>query len=77
MHKIFHKERVNTDNFRKEFFRIPPEVVQAAMKKMEITSDWYFSSEAREFRESDQMREVMKQEKHSTDRESETFPVSI
>ena len=77
LHKIFHKERVNTANFRKEFFRIPPEVVQAAMKKMEITSDWYFSSEAREFRESDQMREVMKQEKHSTDRESETFPVSI
>mgnify|MGYP003384418613 CR=1 FL=1 len=52
LHTKFSDYRVNTENHRKEFFRVNPIDVQGAMSELNVESDWYFSSEAKEFFES-------------------------
>ncbi len=58
LHNIFGQYRVNTDNHRKEFFRVTPRQVETEMARMNVESDWYFEVEAREFRESALIRQA-------------------
>lgn len=69
LHNKFSEKRVNTENHRKEFFRVTPQEVAEAMEELGIEADWYFEVEAKEFRESHLIREARKQdsiEKFST-----------
>lgn len=58
LHHKFHDYRVNTENNRKEFFKVSPQEVQLAMAEMGIDSDWFFDVEAKEYRESLLMRKA-------------------
>jgi len=60
LHKRFHAKRVNKDNHRKEFFFVSPEEVQEAMVSLGIRSPWYYECDAREYRESELMREAIR-----------------
>lgn len=59
LHELFSENRVNKDNFRKEFFVADPKTVKEAMEKMGVESDWYFEAEAKEFRESELIRSTL------------------
>ena len=63
LHDKFHEQRVNTENVRKEFFRVDPEAVKAAMESFGIDTDWYMTAEAREYKESLLMRKALQQAK--------------
>ena len=56
LHKRFTDHRVNKENDRKEFFRISVDDARHAMESLDITSEWYFDVEAREYNESKLMR---------------------
>lgn len=58
LHRLFDGQRVNTENRRKEFFRVAPQQVEAQLTQLGVESDWYFEVEAREYRESVLMRQV-------------------
>ena len=58
LHDKFTDKRVNVDNFRKEFFRVPVAEIKEAMDNMGIESDWYFNTEAKEYSESMLIREA-------------------
>ncbi len=60
LHKKFHEFRVNKNNTRKEFFRVSPQQVADAMREMNIESDWYFEIEAKDYHESQLIREAEK-----------------
>lgn len=51
LHERFNDRRVNKENHRKEFFRVPPQEVQEVLESMGAESDWYIDVEAREYRE--------------------------
>jgi len=59
VHKVFNSKRVNKENYRKEFFFVSPEEVKAVMDDIGITSSWYYECDAREYRESELLREAM------------------
>lgn len=61
LHDYFNDYRVNIENFRKEFFRVSPEAVRAAMEELGVETDWYLTAEAKEYHESELMRNAMKQ----------------
>lgn len=63
LHTKFNEFRVNTENLRKEFFRVEPKDVQKAMDAMGIDADWYFDVEAQEFNESQQIRQMITERK--------------
>ncbi|MGN4870140.1 GIY-YIG nuclease family protein [Aeromonas caviae] len=63
LHELFSENRVNKDNFRKEFFFTDPKIVKEAMGKMGVESDWYFEAEAKEFRESELIRTTLNAKK--------------
>jgi hypothetical protein len=77
LHKKFSNRRVNIDNHRKEFFRVDVSEVKAALKEIGIDSDWYFETEAREYRESSQMRAARQENFESLKRESQDFPETV
>lgn len=77
LHRKFHEKRVNTENDRKEFFRVTPQEVAEAMKELDIECDWYFEVEAKEFRESRLIREASKLNSKETLPTSEQLPESI
>lgn len=52
LHDKFNQHRVNTENLRKEFFRVSAIEVKVAMEEMGIETDWYLKVEAKEFYES-------------------------
>jgi len=58
LHKKFNAMRVNTDNNRKEFFKVSPSDVREAMEELKIDADWFFEIEAKEYRESLLIREA-------------------
>lgn len=51
LHNKFSSRRVNTENNRKEFFKVSPKEVADAMAELGIVCDWYFDVEAKEYRE--------------------------
>ncbi len=59
IHKVFSSRRVNKENHRKEFFFVSPEEAKAVMDNIGIKSSWYYECDAREYRESEMMREAM------------------
>lgn len=59
IHKVFDSKRVNKENCRKEFFFVSPEKVKAVMDNIGIKSSWYYECDAREYRESELIREAM------------------
>ena len=60
LHRAFNKRRVNKDNPRKEFFFVAPEEVRRLMDNVGIQASWYFECDAREYRESELMREAQR-----------------
>ncbi|WP_301898597.1 DUF4041 domain-containing protein [Pseudidiomarina terrestris] len=78
LHNVFNDRRVNTENFRKEFFRVSPEEVRSAIEEKGIDTDWYLIAEAKEYHESELMRNAMKQAKRARkEREDSTLPEAI
>jgi penicillin-binding protein-related factor A (putative recombinase) len=76
LHNKFSKLRVNTENHRKEFFRVSPDEVKSELDQMGVISDWYFDVEAKEFNESNLIRNAINEHNKSTS-ESKTLPESI
>jgi hypothetical protein len=74
LHAKFSDFRVNTENHRKEFFRLDPLEVQNAMKELDVDSDWYFNAEAKEYYET-QM--ILKSKQNSASIASASLPESI
>ncbi|MEO2266835.1 DUF4041 domain-containing protein [Pseudoalteromonas sp. YIC-656] len=64
LHRKFDEQRVNVENNRKEFFKVSPQEVKAAMDELNVSSDWYFDVEAKEYRESILIREAMNKQSH-------------
>ena len=77
LHMAFNSKRVNKENHRKEFFYIAPQDVQIVMEKFGIKSSWYFDCDAREYRESELMREAMQGVRHSRKPASSDLPEAI
>lgn len=78
LHDVFNDRRVNTENFRKEFFRVSPEEVRSVIEEKGIDTDWYLTAEAKEYHESELMRNAMKQAKRARkEREDSALPEAI
>ncbi|PTC00580.1 DUF4041 domain-containing protein, partial [Thalassospira xiamenensis] len=78
LHDTFNNHRMNTENFRKEFFRVSPEEVKAAMEEKGIDTDWYLTAEAKEYHESELIRNAIKQAKRARKkREDSALPEAI
>ena len=79
LHQKFDDKRVNKENLRKEFFRVSVKDVQDAVIEMGIKANWFFSSEAKEYRESELIRKALlsKSERTKSMPELTDFPASI
>jgi hypothetical protein len=77
LHKLFNEKRVNLENHRKEFFRVPPEEVRDAMDDLSVDSDWFFDVEAKEYRESILMRQAIFETKSDVEFVAEQLPTTI
>tara|TARA_R110002110_G_scaffold304158_5_gene518293 strand:+ start:273 stop:1613 length:1341 start_codon:yes stop_codon:yes gene_type:complete len=77
LHRKFHAKRVNTENNRKEFFKVSPQEVKEAMSQMDIHTDWFFEVEAKEYRESQQIRQLTENKMNNPSNTSELLPSSI
>lgn len=77
LHRKFNKARVNIENHRKEFFRVTPQEVATAIEELGVECDWYFDVEAKEYRESQLIREARKREAVETASASNQLPQSI
>lgn len=77
LHRKFNDKRVNIENNRKEFFKVTPEMVAEAMQELGIECDWYFNAEAKEFRESQLIREALNKVESGVQSISNQFPSSI
>ncbi|XOV77811.1 MAG: DUF4041 domain-containing protein [Aestuariibacter sp.] len=76
LHEKFDAHRVNTENLRKEFFRVSVTEVKAAVEEMGIDADWFYDVEAKDYRESQVMRLAL--EKQAADKPEVTdFPSDI
>ena len=58
LHAEFEKTRVNAQNYRKEFFRVSLDDVEAAVKKLAPTAPFFKDTEAQEYRETLAKRQV-------------------
>lgn len=77
LHKVFSSKRVNKENHRKEFFLVTPEEVKAVMDNIGIKSSWFYECDAREYRESELMREAMFGERRRHSAASIELPEAI
>jgi len=77
LHTVFSSKRVNKENHRKEFFYVSPEEVKDAMDNVGIKSSWYYECDAREYRESELLREAMHGERHRQRATSAELPETI
>jgi T5orf172 domain/Domain of unknown function (DUF4041) len=77
IHKVLSSKRVNKENHRKEFFFVSPEEVRTVMENIGIKSSWYYECDAREYRESELLREAMHGERRSHKAASIDLPESI
>jgi hypothetical protein len=73
LHDTFSDRRVNIENLRKEFFRVTPEVVREVMKQRGVDTDWYLTPEAKEYHESDLIRNAMRKAKRASNEPSESI----
>lgn len=77
LHNKFSSRRVNTENNRKEFFKVSPQEVADTMAELCIACDWYFDMEAKEFRESLLIRESFSKDVTRSSLFSSRLPESI
>ena len=77
LHKVFNTKRVNKENHRKEFFYVSPEEVKAAMDNIGVKSSWYYECDAREYRESELVREAILGESLKCKSASSELPETI
>jgi len=77
LHKVFNTKRVNKENHRKEFFYVSPEEVKAAMDNIGVKSSWYYECDAREYRESELVREAILGESLKCKSASSELPEAI
>jgi hypothetical protein len=77
LHRKFAQRRVNKENHRKEFFKVPANEVSETMLEMGVKSDWYFDVEAKEYRESLLMREAISEVTSILSDSSAELPQSI
>lgn len=77
LHDIFNDRRVNTANHRKEFFRVKPEEVKDALLGLGFDTDWYFDIEAKEYHESQLLREALGRTKEKSPSLAESLPTTI
>jgi len=77
IHKVFSSKLVNKENHRKEFFFVSPEEVNTVMDNIDIKSSWYYECDAREYRESELMREAIHGERRLHKAASIDLPETI
>ncbi len=77
IHKALNSKRVNNENPRKEFFFVAPEEARAVMEDIGVKSSWYYECDAREYRESELIRESMLGERHNQKTASSELPEAI
>ena len=77
LHKVFNTKRVNKENHRKKFFYVSPEEVKAAMDNIGVKSSWYYECDAREYRESELVREAILGESLKCKSASSELPETI
>lgn len=75
LHKKFDKERLNLVNTRREFFNVTLEEIEEEVLKEFPNSEFIVTAEAREYRESEAIREQRERQKEKT--EDNELPVSI
>ena len=63
LHKEFDEKRINTANYRKEFFKVSLDEVEGAVKRLQPDASFFRDVEAREFKETLLMREKALNEK--------------
>jgi hypothetical protein len=80
LQKEFEDRRINMINNRKEFFRVSIEDIEKVAKNYKADIELTKIAEARQYRESEAMREQLKKQKEGTEREKDMqskFPESI
>lgn len=77
IHNVLIDKRVNKENHRKEFFHVLPEEAKALMSDLGIKSSWFYDCEAREYRESELMREAMQRARRQPKETSSELPESV
>lgn len=75
LHEEFAERRINMSNFRKEFFKVTLDEVEAAVKKLAPEAEFFKDIEAREFRETVLMRKTAL--KDETERKGRDFPLEL
>jgi len=76
LHAEFESSRINTQNFRKEFFRAPISAVHTAVKRLAPDAPFFTDIEAQEYRETLMQRQAVLQLKE-TRREQTELPIAI
>jgi Meiotically Up-regulated Gene 113 (MUG113) protein/uncharacterized protein DUF4041 len=77
IHRALSGNRVNRENHRKEFFHVSPEDAKAVMSDLGIKSSWFYDCEAKEYRESELMREALQQARRQPKEASSELPESV
>lgn len=75
LHAEFEGERINSQNFRKEFFRVSLPKVEDAVRRLAPTASFFNNIEAQEFRETVAKRNA--QLAYQSDRQRNTFPIAV
>lgn len=58
LHKVFDLYKVNTINWRKEYFRVPLDKIQSEVERSGIQCEWVSKPEASQYYESERMRSI-------------------
>ncbi len=77
LHSYFEDKRVNLSNNRKEFFEVSLKDIQYALGALQVDAQVISSAEAKEFRESQAMRQEEETKSSQTSRFEDKFPASI
>lgn len=77
LHVKFQDKRVNTQNPRKEFFRVTAETVKEEITSLDVEADWFITPEARDYHESQLIRQSRKMQTERQKQAETTLPESI
>ena len=56
LHRKFNDRRINLDNFKKEFFRVPLDEIRSEVESMGISTTWVDTPQAEQWRSSERQR---------------------
>lgn len=65
LHQKFHERRLNLDNYRKEFFRVPLNEIREEVERMGIVTTWVETPKAEQWRSSERIRQGENTETHT------------